>query len=196
MAKGKKKANAKTKKAVKENKPVAAAEKKETVTVVDELAEPAAKAMVAEPVAEVKAEKAAPVAVDAPAAPKKAAPKAATTEKAADKKSAAKKTAKPAVKKAAEAKKPGRKPMTEQEKADARKEREAMKAAAANMKPKFVLQFQGQDADLEQLAEAAAADFKAKRKRTPLTELKIYLVPENGMAYYVANGSIEGSIPL
>lgn len=188
MAKGKKKANAKTKKAVKQSKPVAAAEKKESVTVLTESAETTAKVTVAEPIAE------------------KAAPKAETAAKATDKKPAeekpaAKKAAKPAAKKAAapkgtEAKKPGRKPMTEQEKADARKEREAMKAAAANMKPKFVLQFQGQDADLEQLAEAAAADFKAKRKRTLLTELKIYLVPENGTAYYVANGGIEGSIPL
>lgn len=191
MAKGKKKANAKSKKVAKQNKPIASAEKKETVSVVAESAESAAKAMVAEPIVEAKAEKEVPVAVDVPAVPKKE--ETAADPAAPEKKPAAKKTTKS---KTAETKKPGRKPMTEQEKAAARKEREAMKAAAANMKPKFVLQFQGQDADLEQLAEAAAADFKAKHKRTPLTELRIYLVPENGTAYYVANGDIEGSIPL
>lgn len=199
MVKGEKKVNAKTKKAVKQNKPVAATEKREPVTVLAESAESTTKVTVAEPIAEKSAPKAETAAKATDKKPADKEPAAKTV--AAEEKPAAKKATKPTAKKAAapkgiEAKRPGRKPMTEQEKAEARKEREAMKAAAANMRPKFVLQFQGQDADLEQLAEAAAADFKAKRKRTPLTELKIYLVPENGTAYYVANGGIEGSIPL
>ena len=40
------------------------------------------------------------------------------------------------------------------------------------------------------------SDFKASHKRTLITELKIYLVPEQKTAYYVVNGSIEGSIPM
>lgn len=208
MARGKKKANAKTNKTAKQNKTVAAAEMKEPVTAVAESAETTAKVTVAGSVVEMNAEQAVPTAVEILDAPKKedaaelVAPDQKIEEgKAPAKKGAAKKAAKPAAKKAeaakvTEAKRPGRKPMTEQEKAEAKKERDAKKAAAANMKPKFVLQFQGQDADLEQLAEAAAADFKAKRKRTPLTELTIYMVPEKGTAYYVANGNIEGSIPM
>lgn len=104
--------------------------------------------------------------------------------------------AKPVAPKAIEAKKPGRKPMTEAEKAEAKKVRDAMKVAAANMKPEFILQFQGQDMSLNALSEAVKADFKANHKRSLLTELKIYFVPEHKMAYYVANGSIEGSIPM
>ena len=93
-------------------------------------------------------------------------------------------------------KKPGRKPMTEAQKADAAKQREALKKAAESMKPELVLQYQDSETDVMALVEAAKADFKATHKRTLITSLKLYLKPEDGAAYYVINGSESGKIPM
>jgi len=95
---------------------------------------------------------------------------------------------------AAEPKKAGRKPMTEAEKAAAAKLRAERKAKAASMVPAVVLQFQGEDADVNALIEAAKAAFKEKKKRTPITELKLYLKPEDRAAYYVINGDFDGKV--
>ena len=45
------------------------------------------------------------------------------------------------------------------------------------------------------LVEAAKADFHKEKKRTLITALKLYVKPEEHMAYYVINGSHEGKIP-
>ena len=37
-------------------------------------------------------------------------------------------------------------------------------------------------------------DFKANHKRTLLTELNLYLKPEESTIYYVANGAIQGKV--
>lgn len=91
-------------------------------------------------------------------------------------------------------KKPGRKPMTEAEKAAAAKKRAEEKALAENMKPTLVLQYQGSEIDTAQIVEAAKADFKAKKKRTAITSLAIYLKPEEQTAYYVVNGEFDGKV--
>ena len=93
-------------------------------------------------------------------------------------------------------KKPGRKPMTEEQKAAAAKQREALKKAAESMKPELTLQYQDSETDVMALVEAAKADFKATHKRTPITSLKLYLKPEDGAAYYVINESASGKIEL
>ena len=56
------------------------------------------------------------------------------------------------------------------------------------------IQYQGAEVDLTALAEAAKADFRSEKKRTLITELKLYIKPEERMAYYVVNGSHEGKI--
>lgn len=84
-------------------------------------------------------------------------------------------------------KRPGRKPMTPEEKA-------ARAAQANNLKPELILQYQGIDTDMSVLVEAAKADFHAKKKRTLVTELKLYVKPEDHAAYYVINGKYEGMI--
>lgn len=91
-------------------------------------------------------------------------------------------------------KKAGRKPMTAAEKEAAAKARAQEKAKAENLKPEFIVQYQGTDIDLAALAEAAKADFRQTKKRTLITELKLYVKPEEHTVYYVINGDCTGSI--
>ena len=90
----------------------------------------------------------------------------------------------------------GRKPMTAEEKEAAAKLRAAEKAKADNLKPEYVLQFHEKEIYLDELAEAAKAAFKAEKKRTLVTDLKIYLKPEEHAAYYVVNGSFSGKLEM
>ena len=91
-------------------------------------------------------------------------------------------------------KRTGRKPMTAAEKEAAAKARAQEKAKAENLKPEFIVQYQGADIDLAALAEAAKADFHQAKKRTLVTDLKLYVKPEEHTVYYVVNGSFTGSI--
>lgn len=93
-----------------------------------------------------------------------------------------------------EKKRPGRRPMTAEEKEAAAKLRAAEKEKAANLKPELVMQYQGAEVDLTALTEAVKADFHSVKKRALITELKLYIKPEERMAYYVVNGSDEGKI--
>ena len=91
-------------------------------------------------------------------------------------------------------KKGGRKPMTAEEKAAAAKARAEIKAKADSLKPTVILQFQGSEADLDTLVEAAKAGFRQEKKRTPITDLKLYVKPEERTAYYVVNEKFNGSV--
>ena len=84
--------------------------------------------------------------------------------------------------------------MSEAEKAIAAQKRAEEKAKADSLVPVLLLQYQGDETDTAALIEAAKADFKAGHKRTLITDLKLYLKPEEQMAYYVVNGAISGSI--
>ena len=44
--------------------------------------------------------------------------------------------------------------------------------------------------------DAVKADFRSSKKRTLNTDLKLYVKPEDSMAYYVINGTFEGKISL
>ena len=92
-------------------------------------------------------------------------------------------------------KRPGRKPMTEEQKAAAAKARAEEKAKAENMKPEVYVQYQDTEAEMFALIDAVKDAFRQQKKRTLITELKIYVKPEEHMAYYVVNGSFTGSIP-
>ena len=91
-------------------------------------------------------------------------------------------------------KKGGRKPMTAEEKAVAAQARAEIKAKADSLKPTVILQFQGSEVDLDTLVEAAKADFRQEKKRTPITDLKLYVKPEERVAYYVVNEKFNGSV--
>ena len=100
------------------------------------------------------------------------------------------KTEEPKVKK-----KPGRKPLTAEAKEAAAKVRAKLKENAAHLKPELIIQYQSSEVNTDTLIEAAKADFREKKKRTPITDLKLYVKPEERMAYYVINEDYEGKIP-
>ena len=85
-------------------------------------------------------------------------------------------------------------PMTPEERAAAAKLRAAEKEKAANLKPELFLQYQDCDMNMAELVEAAKADFHKEKKRTLITDLKLYVKPEERMAYYVVNGDYEGQV--
>ncbi len=91
-------------------------------------------------------------------------------------------------------KKPGRKPMTAEEKEAAAKARAAEKEKANSLRPELFMQYQGDEIDMATLVEAAKAAFHKEKKRTLVTGLKIYIKPEERVAYYVINGEHEGKI--
>lgn len=95
-----------------------------------------------------------------------------------------------------ERKRPGRKPMTEEQKAEARKQREALKAAAANAKTTVYIQYKGMEDGVDDIIEAARADYRATHKRKPINSIKIYVKPEEYTAYYVVNDSYFGKINM
>lgn len=84
--------------------------------------------------------------------------------------------------------------MTAAEKEAAAKARAEEKAKAENLKPEIVVQFQGTETDMTALVEAAKADFHKTKKRTLVTDMKLYVKPEERMAYYVINGDYTGSV--
>lgn len=90
-------------------------------------------------------------------------------------------------KKAATGTRAGRKPQGEKEKAAAEKKRTEARAKAQNLIPVVYVQYQETEAEIAALVEAAKADFKAKKKRTPITDLRLYVKPEERAAYYVVN---------
>lgn len=91
-------------------------------------------------------------------------------------------------------KKAGRKPFTAEEKAAAAKARAESKAKADSLKPTVIMQFQGTEVEVDALVEAAKADFRQEKKRTPITDLKLYVKPEERVAYYVVNEKFNGSV--
>ena len=91
-------------------------------------------------------------------------------------------------------KRPGRKPMTEEQKAAAAKASAEEKAKAENMKPEVYVQYQDSEAEMFALIDAVKDAFRQRKKRTLITDLKIYVKPEEHMAYYVINGSFTGSV--
>jgi hypothetical protein len=143
------------------------------------------------PVAAAKAEekKTSTEAVKTTEEPKKAAVK--ETVKAAAP-AAAKEEKKPAAKKApakkaAAAKKPAAKP--------AARKTAAKKAAVA---ASVVLQYGGREFDTAELAEKVKQLWTGEmgRKEAELKDIKVYVKPEEFMAYYVINGDITGSFDL
>lgn len=88
----------------------------------------------------------------------------------------------------------GRKPMTAEEKSAVAKARAESKAKADSLKPTVIVQFQDSEVDLDTLVDAARADFRQAKKRTPITDLKLYVKPEERMAYYVINEKHNGSV--
>ncbi len=72
--------------------------------------------------------------------------------------------------------------------------KETSRRAAAALSPELYVQWAGQEVSCAEVLEKAKADFKAQYKGA-VRSCKIYIKPEDGMAYYVISGK-EGKVPL
>ena len=63
-------------------------------------------------------------------------------------------------------------------------------------KPEFFVQFNGQEFNMDDLADKAKAAFKEDHKRTAVLSCRIYLKPEDNAAYYVVNDTYFGRVDL
>ena len=88
----------------------------------------------------------------------------------------------------------GRKPMTPEQKAESARIRAERKQMAENLKPSVYVQFQETEANINELIDSAKAAFKAEKKRTRITSMKLYVKPEERSAYFVINEKNEGKI--
>lgn len=95
---------------------------------------------------------------------------------------------------AEETKKRGRKTMTEEEKAAAAKLRAEKKAKEDNLRPAVIVQYQEVEVNTAELIEQAKAAFKAEKKRTRITDMQLYVKPEERAAYYVINETYTGKV--
>ena len=88
----------------------------------------------------------------------------------------------------------GRKPFTAAQKAASAKAREEAMQKAANLIPEVHVQYQDSDADMQTLIAAAREDFRTVKKRMRITDMKLYVKPEERTAYYVINGEFNGKV--
>ena len=91
-------------------------------------------------------------------------------------------------------KKRTRKPLSKEQKLAMAKGREEAIEKAANLKPAVYVQYQGAEIEVGALIEAAKEDFRSEKKRTRVTDLKLYVKPEEQTAYYVINEKFEGKV--
>ena len=95
-----------------------------------------------------------------------------------------------------ERKKPGPNPKTAEQKTEAPKRRKTLKNGASNETTTLYIQYKGKEDGVEDLIAAARADYKAAHKRTPINSIKLYVKPEEYMAYYVVNDSYFGKVKM
>ena len=107
-------------------------------------------------------------------------------------KAAEKKAEKPAEKKAVKA---AKKVVKKAEDAVATVAKKATKAVAKEAKAEVVLQFAGNEIKMVDVLDAAKKDFAANNE-VALKTITLYVKPEDGAAYYVANGDITGKVNL
>ena len=104
-------------------------------------------------------------------------------------------SAKPTVEKAKAGVRKGRKKAVKTaEKAKAGVKRAAGKAVRGESAPVVYVQYQGAEEKVEDLVAAAKAAFAAEHPRTKVSDLKLYVKPEERAAYYVVNEKFAGRI--
>lgn len=78
--------------------------------------------------------------------------------------------------------------------------KKAATTAAKKAKKEVVVtsfvEFAGNQYDVENILDNVKKDFKAKNKSKALEDLKVYIKPEEGAAYYVANSDYPGRVDL
>ena len=67
----------------------------------------------------------------------------------------------------------------------------------AKIKQQTILQFDGQDVELSAVEANVKQAWKdAGNKVSDIVSLDIYVKPQEGKAYYVVNGEVEGKVEL
>lgn len=87
-----------------------------------------------------------------------------------------------------------RRAQTPEEKQTAAQKRAEKKEKAEALKPIVLVQYQEVEVDVDALVEAAKAQFRAEKKRTQITDFKLYIKPEDKAAYYVINEKFDGKV--
>jgi len=103
----------------------------------------------------------------------------------------AKKATRKTAEKAAEATK---KTTEKAAKAKAAVEKAAKKAVTGEAAPVVYVQFMGDEEKVEDLVAAAKAAFAAEHAMTKITDLRLYIKPEERAAYYVVNEKFAGKV--
>ena len=93
---------------------------------------------------------------------------------------------------------------TEEVKAEAKKATIEVKEAAkkkveektAEVKVTAVVQFAGRDFKVDDIVKKVEEAYKAENKKKALKSLDVYIKPEDGAAYYVANDGYAGKVNL
>lgn len=93
-----------------------------------------------------------------------------------------------------EKKKGGRPKWTEEQRQAAAAAQAERKKKADSMKPELIIQYAGADITIADIEAAAIADFRQTKKRTSITDMKVYIKPEEHTAYYVINEKHTGSV--
>lgn len=70
----------------------------------------------------------------------------------------------------------------------------AVKAVGGEVSPVVYVQYQGEEEKIEDLVAAAKVAFAAEHSRTKVTDLKLYIKPEERAAYYVVNEKFAGRV--
>ena len=79
-------------------------------------------------------------------------------------------------------------------KASEKVKKTAAKAVGAEVAPVVYVQYQGEEEKIEDLVAAAKASFAAEHARTKVSDLKLYIKPEERAAYYVVNEKFAGRV--
>ena len=77
------------------------------------------------------------------------------------------------------------------------KAKDAVKKASAKREvctPVVYVQYQGAEENVEELLAGAKAAFSAEHPRTKVSDIKLYIKPEDRAAYYVINEKFAGHI--
>ena len=73
-------------------------------------------------------------------------------------------------------------------------EKAARKAVTGEITPVVYVQYMGEEEKVEDLVAAAKAAFSAEYAHTKVTDLRLYIKPEERAAYYVVNEKFAGKV--
>ena len=65
---------------------------------------------------------------------------------------------------------------------------------AAKETIKCTIQYQSKDTTIEEIVNSIKENYKSEGSKAAIKTLDVYIQPENGVAYYVVNGTVEGKV--